>query len=175
MKNVLTIAILAAGACLAADKITPINAKTGLWEVTTVSEQSGSIPIPAETLAKLTPEQRARIEAQFKARSTPQTETKQSCITSEDIAKGLGWDNPDKACHQTMVRSSSTAQEFTWDCSGKGKNAGSMKIEALDSEHVKGYMQVSVGEDGREMNVKATITGKWLSNSCGNVKPTHHP
>ncbi|HTE88846.1 MAG TPA: hypothetical protein VK639_07845 [Terriglobales bacterium] len=53
----------------AADKLQPLNVKTGLWETTTTRITSGEIPIPAEMLARLTPEQRAKMEARMKANS----------------------------------------------------------------------------------------------------------
>ena len=42
---------------LAADN-TPLNVKPGLWELTSDTERSGAPQIPAEALAKMSPEQR---------------------------------------------------------------------------------------------------------------------
>jgi hypothetical protein len=53
-----TVALLAQ----AADFVRP-NIKLGLWEVTNNPQVSGQIPIPEDQLAKLSPEQRAKIEA----------------------------------------------------------------------------------------------------------------
>ena len=171
MKNAVSLAILTACACRAADNLTPLNAKTGLWEVTSTSERSGMPPIPADALAKMPPEQRARIEAQFKGMSSPQTTTKQSCFTDEDVAKGFGWNNTDKSCRQTIVSSSGNRQEIKWECEGQNKNSGSMKIEAPDSSHVNALIDITMGSNGRVMNMKVTTSAKWLSNSCGDVKP----
>jgi hypothetical protein len=151
-KNALSIVILTAGAALAADNVTPLNVQPGLWETTSVTERSGVLPIPADALAKMPPEQRARIEAQLK--STPTTTTKQSCFTPEEVAKGFGWNNTLK-----------------WECDGAQKGSGSMKIEAPDSSHVNSLINITMGVNGREMTMKITNTAKWLSNSCGDVKP----
>jgi Protein of unknown function (DUF3617) len=43
------------------------NIKPGLWEVTTNPKMSGQMPIPEEQLAKMTPEQRARLQAAMQA------------------------------------------------------------------------------------------------------------
>jgi hypothetical protein len=170
-KNALSFVILAAGACWAADNLTPIDAKAGLWEVTSVSERSGAPPIPAETLAKLPPEQRARIEAQFLSMSKPETKTTQSCFTKEDVAKGFGWNNTDKSCRQTIVTSTGSKLEVKWECEGAQKGSGSIKIDAPDSSHVNGHVAITMGANGRVMNMKVETAAKWLSNSCGDVKP----
>jgi hypothetical protein len=164
MTNALCILILTAALSPAAD-LTPLNAKPGLWEVTTVTVRSGMPPIPADTLAKLPPEQRARIEAQFKGSSS--TTTKQSCFAPEDVAKGLGWNNTERSCRQTIVNSSSTLQEVKWDCEGQQKGTGTIRIEATDSTHVNSLVDLNMGA----MHIKVTNTAKWLSNSCGDVKP----
>jgi hypothetical protein len=170
MKNALSIVILTAGACSAADNLTPLNAKPGLWETTSVTERGGMPPIPADALAKMPAEQRARIEAQFK--STPQTTTKQSCFTQEDVAKGFGLNNSlEKSCRQTIVSSSGSRLEVNWECDGAQKNTGSMKIEAPDSSHVNSLINITMGANGHVMTMKVTNSAKWLSNSCGDVKP----
>jgi hypothetical protein len=168
-KNALSIAILTAAACQAAD-VAPLNAKPGLWEVTSVTERSGMPPIPADALAKMPPDQRARIEAQFKG-SGPQTTTKQSCFTQDDVAKGLGLNKLDQSCRQTIVSSSGSKLEIKWECDGAQKNSGSMKIEAPDSAHVNSLIDITMGANGHVMNMKVTNTAKWLANSCGDVKP----
>jgi hypothetical protein len=168
-KNALSIVILTAGAALAADNVTPLNVQPGLWETTSVTERSGVLPIPAEAPAKMPPEQRARFEAQFK--SAPTTTTKQSCFTPEEVAKGFGWNNTDKSCRQTIITSSGSKQELKWECDGAQKGSGSMKIEAPDSSHVNSLINITMGVNGREMTMKITNTAKWLSNSCGDVKP----
>jgi hypothetical protein len=165
-KNAIGILLLTAALSPAAD-VTPLNAKPGLWEVTSVTVRSGTPPIPAETLAKLTPEQRARIEAQFKGMAAPQTTTKQSCFTPEDVAKGFGWNNSEKSCRQTIVSSTGTRQEVKWECEGQQKGSGTIKIEAPDPSHVNSLVELNMGA----MNIKVTNTAKWLGNACGDVKP----
>jgi hypothetical protein len=170
-KNALSIVILTAAACQAADNITPMNAKPGLWEITSVTERGGMPPIPADALAKMPPDQRARIEAQFKSMSAPQTTTKQSCITDGDVAKGFGWNNTEKSCRQTIVTSTGSKQEVKWECDGAQKNSGWVKIDAPDPAHVNAHIEITMGSSGRVMNMKVDTSAKWLGNSCGDVKP----
>src|SRR6266568_18776 len=56
-------------------KIQPLNVKPGLWETTATYKTSGAPPIPPETLAKLTPQQQARLEERMKANSAGSSNT----------------------------------------------------------------------------------------------------
>src|SRR5882724_1490051 len=60
---------LSSAAVWAGGKFQPLDVKTGLWETTTTNTHSGEMPLPAELLDRLTPEQRARMEARMKANS----------------------------------------------------------------------------------------------------------
>ena len=71
----------------AADYTKP-NIKPGLWEVTVTPKMSGEMPIPDDQLAKMTPDQRAKVEAMVKgAGSKPHVY--KDCMTPEKIAKGF--------------------------------------------------------------------------------------
>jgi hypothetical protein len=161
-KYAFTLAIFAAAA-----QAQHLDVKPGLWEVTTLSERSGAPPIPADALAKMPPEQRARIEAQIKSMSSPSTTTKQSCFTNEDVAKGFSAYNVEKSCKQTILSSSGNHMEIKWECEGQQKNSGVMKIDAPDSSHVNSRIDIVMGT----MSMKISTTGKYLGAACGNVKP----
>lgn len=166
MKYILPILIFAAGVSLAADDLTPLDVKSGLWETTTITERSGMPSIPPEQLAKMPPEARARIQGM----SSPRTDTKQSCLTKEEVSKfGL---NRDQSCKVTTVTSTGSKQEFKFDCDMSGsKSTGSMKMEAVDSSHVNGSVLINMNNNGRSMDMKVSTSAKWISSSCGDVKP----
>ncbi len=167
-KNVFLVLTFAAAVCRAADNATPLDLKPGLWETTTVSERSGMPSIPADKLAALPPEQRARIEAM--AGGKPTTSTRQSCRTEKDLKPFT--DDNNKSCKQTIVTSTSTKQEIKMECDMPGnKGTGTVTVEAKDPEHVNGLVLMHVGANGRNMDMKITITAKWISSSCGDVKP----
>jgi len=65
------LAILVGGFCISAGQADPVtlNVRPGLWEMMVLGEGSGMPPIPAEALARLTPEQRAKFEAAMAART----------------------------------------------------------------------------------------------------------
>jgi hypothetical protein len=164
-KNVLAVLTLAAGLSRAAD-VTPLNLKPGLWETTSVSERSGMPAIPADKLAAMPPEARARIQAM----SAPTSTTKQSCRTDKDLRPFA--DTGNKSCTQTIVTSTSTKQEVRMECNMPGNSGtGTVTIEAKDPEHVNGLVIMHMGANGRNMDMKVTINAKWLSSSCGDVKP----
>ncbi len=176
MKKTILMAVAAAGAvaCWGADQITPFDAKPGLWETTTTSEMSGmpAMPqIPPEALARMPPEQRARIEAMMKSMGGPKTTTTKACITKESLQMGLDFGRQ-QSCTQKMVNSSSSKQQIHVECAqGKTKSTGDLTVERLDAEHAKGNMTMQVSEGGPQMNMKMSFQSKWLSSDCGDVKP----
>jgi hypothetical protein len=110
-------AFLFCGAAWAADNVQPLDVKLGLWESTTTMEHSGAPPIPAEVLARLSPEQRA-------------------------MECGAG----------TM------------------KSSGTVNIEAVGSEHVKGTVQMTMGDGTRSMKMNTAFDSKWLGPVCEGSK-----
>src|SRR5271167_782538 len=76
----------------AADNISPLNAKEGLWEVTVTHSMSGMPAppnIPPDALAKLPPDQRARIEGMMKG--TPTTDERLMRRRTLVAALGFFW------------------------------------------------------------------------------------
>src|SRR5689334_7337419 len=59
----------------------------GLWEITTQGQMTGASPIPAEQLAQLSPEQRAKVEAML-AHAGRGHKFKE-CMTEESRRKGF--------------------------------------------------------------------------------------
>jgi len=160
----LAFAVLCAELCTAQ---TRLNVKPGEWESTVTNETSGQLPVPQEMIDKMTPEQRARMEAMMKARGTqgPRSTVAKSCLKPEDLDKPFGHEN--KFCKQTIVSSSATKQEIHMECDmGGGKQTGNVKFEAVDSGTVKGTMQMTATNGGRTMSVNTTILAKWLGPAC---------
>jgi hypothetical protein len=154
-------------AAVCAAQTTPLNVKTGEWESTLTSETSGQLPLPQEMLDKMTPEQRAKMEAMMKARGMqgPRTTVTKHCVKKEDLDKPFA--NENKSCKQTVLTSSGASQEIRMECEiGGGKQAGTLKLEAVDSSTVKGSMQMTASNAGRTMNVNSTFSAKWLGPAC---------
>ena len=152
---------------------TPLNVKTGQWEATITSETAGQLPIPQEMLDKMSPEQRAKMEAMMKARGAQgaRTNTYKNCLKKEDLDKPFGNDEQRKSCKQTFVTSSASRQEIHMECEmGGGKQTGTLKLEALDSGNVKGSMQMVASNGGRSMTINSSFSSKWLGPVCTESK-----
>jgi hypothetical protein len=165
--------VLVALAAFAGDKVQRLNVKTGLWENTTTVNSQGQMPIPAEMLERLTPEQRARMEARMKAQPNERsrTFTEKHCVTAKDLNDGtLFSKNPSQECTQEIVNSTSTSAEVHLVCAAEGiKGDGTVKVQVLNPENVKGTTQIHASGNGQTINTNSSFTAKWLSASCGKV------
>jgi hypothetical protein len=164
-------AVLAATAVQAAEYTKP-NIKPGLWEVSVSPRMSGEMPIPEDQLAKLTPEQRAGIEAAMK-NATAKPHVYKECMTPEKIAKGFEMDRgaDSASCKRSVI--SSTTSELTLhdECNDtKRKSSTDVHFEIKGGTQMNGKVHIVVTQSGKSMTVDSTLTGKWLSASCGSVK-----
>jgi len=163
--------LLLALTALAADKVQRLNVKTGLWEVTTITHNQGHMPIPEGMLKRMTPEQRARMDARLKAQPAERshTITHKSCVTEQDTQKGdLFSTNPNQECTEQIVSSTSTAAEIHMVCERQGiQGNGTLTIKALNPEYVKGSSHITANGNGQTLNTDSTFTAKWVGASCG--------
>src|SRR5947209_10843389 len=146
----LVLVLLSSGAVWAADKVQPLNVKTGLWETTRTTNTSGQMPIPPELMARLTPEQRAKMEDRMKANSAEKsrTDTSKSCLTKEKLEKAP-FSDEQKECTRTIVSSTSSQAEVKFECDMQGMKAnGTVHVEALNPESVKGSAQATMTGGG---------------------------
>ena len=67
----------------------PMDVKLGLWETTMTNQTDISSMIPPEVLARLTPEQRAKMEAAMQGRGGARTSTTKHCVTKDTINEAL--------------------------------------------------------------------------------------
>ena len=186
MKSILIMsaALLAPLTTWAADDIKPFDGKPGLWETTSTTEMSGmtgtpAMPqIPPEQLAKMTPQQRAQVEAMMKSRmgaagGAPQTNTSKVCLTADSFKNALAM-NQRENCTYKVTASSSSSQTIQMECTqGKTNMTGDMTVERVDSEHAKGNVVMKTSGEAA-MNIKMSFATKWLSADCGDVKPLAH-
>lgn len=152
-------------------KLEPLNVKPGLWETTITRNMAGELPIPAEMLSRLTPEQRARMEDRMHANSAAHSAstTHKGCTTKEDLQRDRF--NFGKECTPTILATTSTMAKGKISCETEGMSStGSLEITVVDQEHLKGSSHATVTGNGHTMNVDSTFTSKWLSSSCGDLK-----
>ena len=173
-KAILLVIVVSCAAILwAANTVQPLDVKVGLWETTTVSQMTGMPPIPPDMLAKMTPEQKAKMEEMMKQRQAqgPQTHTTKKCVTKDDLGKGGWFDKEEQDCTKTVMTSTSRKLDVKLECTkGGGKQTGTLNIEAVDSGNVKGTMQLAMTNGTNTMNVNSSMTSKWLGSACGDVK-----
>ncbi|MFZ1919030.1 MAG: DUF3617 domain-containing protein [Terriglobales bacterium] len=168
---------------LAADKPTMLNVKEGLWEVTVTHPSNGLPGMPEDALAKLPPDQRARVEEMMKQKGmtmSGNTTVVKSCVTREKIEKGMAFaaenEKREGNCTHTTVSSSPTHFEAKYHCDESGKDGkkttvdGTTTVEVVNADTTKGSSHMVSNSDGRIMNMDFTFTSKYLGSACGDIK-----
>src|SRR5271167_529462 len=102
---------------VAAAQSANFNAKTGLWESTVTILSSGmpAMPsIPPDALARMTPEQQARVAAAMKGgMMNGQPHTYKDCLTPEKLAKGFNASAAERPnCKRTVITNTSSVMEM---------------------------------------------------------------
>ena len=171
----LAFVLLSSSALWGADQLEWPDVKTGLWETTmTHSPHSpmGMPNVPPDALAKLTPEQRARMEEMMKNRGAgSKTNTVKSCVTKEKLEKRLAFRDERNECTHTVVSSSGKGFEVKVHCAQKDSTSdGWFKLDVIDSENVKGALHMVVSGSEQPMTIDNSFTGHYLGSSCGDVK-----
>lgn len=176
MKTHMVIAVavcLAAPALFAQEKITPLNVKTGLWQSTTTIAVTGSMGIPPEMEAKLTPEQRARMEAAQKQSGTgqPHTTTHKGCIKEEDLTRdpfAPGKNDAEMKCSENLIRSTSSDADVDVTCKDPRGNTSEFHVtfHAIDREHVTGTGHGNISMYGHTMKSDWKMQSQWVQASC---------
>jgi len=167
VKRFVIAVMLLSSTALAQGKFQPLNVKTGWWESTVTTTTSGHMPLPAELLSRLTPEQRAKFESRMKGNSAPKTRTltNKDCETKEKLSEQPF--SSQKECKQTIITSSSTKAELKMVCEfGDVRSSGTMHIDVLSPESVKGSGEMTSSGGGHTMTVNTSFSGKWLGSSC---------
>jgi hypothetical protein len=159
---------------LAADLVKP-DIKPGLWEVTTNPHVSGQMPIPDDQLAKMTPEQRARLDAAIKASQARSGKPRvyKECMTPEKIARGFDMDKESEgsSCKRNVVSSSANELTLHDECAKPdGKTSTDVHFEIKSGTQMNGKINVVMSSGTKTMTVNSTVQGKWLGADCGNVK-----
>lgn len=173
--------LFAPAASMAIDKSALINVKEGLWETTlNMSGMSGMPSIPEDMLAKLTPEQRAQMEAMMKQRgmsSNGHTTVVKSCVTKDKIEKGMAFsDEKRENCTHTIVSSTPTHAEIKLHCemnkdsANKATVDSTTVIDVVGPDSTKGTTHAVTTSNGHTMPSDMTFTSKYLGADCGDIK-----
>ena len=149
-----------------------LNVKTGLWQNTITNTVTGSMGLPPEMAAKLTPAQRARFEAAAKKQGsgTPRTVTHKDCLTPEKLAEDPFTDKShgdNIKCQETLIKSTGTDLEVRELCTdGSSKSDIHLAFHADNPEHVTGSGATTVTVGEHTMNSTMKMDSKWISAAC---------
>ena len=150
-----------------------LDAATGLWEVTTHPQMSGTLSLPEEQLQKMSPEQRGRVEAalQSASKSMNQEHIIRECLTPEQRAKGFDLGNEGSSCKTTIIQNTSHELHVRRECAANGGvRTTTEHFQMNGSRSVSGTVDAAMSQDGKPLTVHMTIEGKWLGADCGAIK-----
>ena len=172
LQTALTTVILVGG--VGAAEIIKPDIKPGLWEISMTPKLSGQMPISDADLAKMTPEQRARMEAAFK-NATAKPRVFKECMTPEKIAHGFSFDRSgnDSSCKRKVISSSANELTLHDECDRQTqKTVSDAHFEVKGGTQTSGKFHVVMTSttDGKSTTWDSTFQGKWLGASCGAVK-----
>jgi len=154
---------------LAAADTPALNVRLGLWETTSTTNVGGHMP--AVDTSKLTPEQKARMDAMMKQMMGSHTNTTRSCLTRERLERGTLTDEQNQpGCKTTITKNTSTTLEANEVCTGENARTIQLHFDAPSPTNVTGTFKSSGGARGQMMTVDGTITGHWVSADCGDTK-----
>lgn len=146
--------------------------KPGLWEIHMEHEVNGQkMPDMSEHMKNLSPEARQQVEAMMKQRGMEMGGggTTKVCYSKETLDQGR-WADVKSGCKTDYT--TRTAASWKWHSSCPQYNMESDGEATFSSpeSYVMKATTVSKGTD-KARNSQMTMTGKWLSADCGDVKP----
>ena len=146
-----------------------LNIKTGAWETTTATQMSG-MPMPAEELAKMPAEQRARFEKMMQARAgKTNTHVIKSCVTQKDLDQNR-WSQgkDDSKCSQKII--SRSANKFVMEQTCPPPNASTSRITSEARTPENYVVSVDTQQAGAAGKMHMDMQGRWLGSSCAGIK-----
>jgi len=172
LKPARLLAVAAATAALgaaAAAQTPALNVQMGLWEISTTTDVGGQMP--GVDTSKMTPEQKARVDAAMKGMMGSHTSVNKTCMTKEKFNQSnFMADQPGDMCHQTITTNTRTSLEGSVTCTGEHPMTGQIHIDAPSPTAFTGTVKASSTDSGRTMTLNLALSGKWLGADCGAVK-----
>jgi hypothetical protein len=176
--------LAAASLVSAADAAKPaepvkLSVKLGLWEISSQGNISGVPPVSDDMMSKLSPDQRARMQAAIQASMAEASKPRvaKHCVTPEKIARGFDLNRQERTnCQRKIVTNSSSELEINETCTEPdGSSVLSEHISLAGSllggsEQMTGTVHYVKNAGGKAMTVDSTIKGQWLGASCGDIK-----
>ena len=156
----------------AAQAQTALPIRPGLWQIHIDREVNGQKPPDmSEKMKNMDPETRKRVEAMMKERGIDMggSGPDKVCYSKEMIDRGR-WAHQEDDCKTDF--SSRTTSSWKWhsSCPKLGSESdGEATFSGSENYVVKTSSVAKLGGTSRTSHM--TITGKWMSADCGDLKP----
>jgi len=168
-----------AALAISADPGPHLEIRPGLWETKNTVSTKVEGDVPQMDLSKLTPEQRARIEAARARRLSgkPHTSVHQFCVSEEDIKKGFKFEDAEKDddCERKYLDRTPKHVRFEMKCQTTGKFAvkteGSFEMTVKSADLVVAHGKMKAQSAGRDSDTEFDLEARRLGSSCGDLKP----
>jgi hypothetical protein len=153
MRNAIAVAVICFGTWLAlaqTQTAKPLNANTGLWQITQTVTWTG---LPPQYAAMM---------------KNGQPRKYNSCVKAKDLSSNP-WAEPGEHCAWTVLKSDGTNMEVQGSSCQKGNGATADvhgTVYMSDSQDGTGTFDITLNTNGQTMKGHATFTGKWLSATC---------
>ena len=167
------VGLMVSAATAAAGSGKSLDIKTGLWEMSVVTESSGKLPMSDEEMRKLTPRQRAAIEKAVGANNGPRTRVIKSCVTREKLDRHNVFESAEAGmtCNNKKLTETRTDVTGSITCSkGAKRMSEEFSYHVRDREHVVGTFHVVRSEGANTLSVKGKQSGHWIGAACGATK-----
>ncbi len=154
--------------------------KPGLWEIVAQSRQvdGKAMPDPSAQMASqmknLPPHMRQQIEARMKAHGVQMTPgqggmTVRTCVT-QDMLDQNRWQRTDGKCQSQMLGHTGNTWNWKVRCTQPpSEGEGSTTVTGGDS--YVNLMRMTTQQNGKPHTMTMKHSGKWVSASCGDIKP----
>jgi Protein of unknown function (DUF3617) len=131
----------------------PLNAKTGLWQITETVTWSGLPPQYAGMLGNGRPR------------------SYKPCVKSKDLSSNPWAEGSGEKCSWTVLKSTGADMEVKGNACDIGREYGMTSevhgtIHVSDRETGTGSFDVTLTGNGQTMKGHASYTGKWLAATC---------
>jgi hypothetical protein len=153
---------------LAQTPIAPaLDIKMGLWEISSTSQIGGNMP--TMDTSKMTPEQKAQMEAAMKAMMGSHQNVTKSCMTKEKFQKEGLMEDHGGDCKQSITTNTKSTLEAKVVCTNPSSTS-QFHVDAQSQTAFKATVKTVATDQGKPMNIDIALTGKWLGADCGDVK-----
>ncbi len=143
-----------------------IDLKTGAWAVDAETQTSG-ISVPKHVLDKMSPEQRAKVEASLRATDGKVVKhTIHTCVTKEDLQNSAVFDSDSSEaskCTRKVIAETARSFQAEETCPPPEASKTIVKIDSNAPTDYSGTLERATADGGRIMS---KLTGRWVSATC---------